>query len=99
MNPRVVGFVVGTVALPAAEPGPSGRYRSAADGRGQRFEPFDLPPHHVQGDHAERPEGHVDHGPPEGNPRIGPQIKASGMIPAQAIIPNSITQILRTGSR
>jgi hypothetical protein len=31
--------------------------------------------------------------------RIGPQIRASGMMPAQAIIPNSTTRTLRTGSR
>lgn len=35
----------------------------------------------------------------KGMPRMGPQISASGMIPAQAIMPNSMTQILRTGSR
>ncbi len=34
-----------------------------------------------------------------GMERIGPQIRASGMIPAQAIMPNSMTQMLRTGSR
>ncbi|RPK90505.1 hypothetical protein EES46_12790 [Streptomyces sp. ADI98-10] len=34
-----------------------------------------------------------------GMSRIGPQIRASGMIPAQAIMPNSMTQMLRTGSR
>lgn len=34
-----------------------------------------------------------------GIPRIGPQIRASGTIPAQAIMPNSTTQMLRTGSR
>ncbi len=32
-------------------------------------------------------------------PRIGPQISASGMIPTQAMRPNSITQRFRTGSR
>jgi len=35
----------------------------------------------------------------KGMPRIGPQTSASGMIPAQAIIANSTTQMLRTGSR
>jgi hypothetical protein len=35
----------------------------------------------------------------KGIPRIGPQIRASGTIPAQAIIANSTTQMLRTGSR
>ena len=31
--------------------------------------------------------------------RTGPAIRASGMMPAQAIIPNWTTQMLRTGSR
>ncbi len=35
----------------------------------------------------------------KGMPRRGPQTRASGMTPAQAIMPNSTTQMLRTGSR
>ncbi|GAA3095095.1 hypothetical protein GCM10017687_01910 [Streptomyces echinatus] len=35
----------------------------------------------------------------KGIPRTGPHRRASGMMPAQAIIPNSTTQMLRTGSR
>lgn len=36
---------------------------------------------------------------PSGSCRIGPAISASGMIPAQQIMPHSTTQTLRTGSR
>lgn len=35
----------------------------------------------------------------KGMPRTGPQIRASGTMPTQAIMPNSTTQMLRTGSR
>lgn len=34
-----------------------------------------------------------------GMPRSGPQINASGMMPAQASSPHRTTQTLRTGSR
>ncbi len=35
----------------------------------------------------------------KGISRIGPQIRASGMMPTQASMPNSTTRTLRTGSR